>query len=140
MLSALSVVGLARALNPGWTPSGRPVYFVPVVTALLAGQLLIYLVQETFELASLGTAPSAALLAWGVAGQAPIALLAAAAVRWLSQCFEPALRALGVEFSNAFAAAPDASEAVPSATGAVLVSARVALLPALRAPPPSLTR
>jgi len=94
VLGALLVVVLAHLLNPGLARRGRPARLAPLLVALLTVQLLIYLFQETAELAHVGRLPSTGLLLWGVAGQLPVALVAALALRWLSVRFEPALRAL----------------------------------------------
>jgi hypothetical protein len=136
LLAALGVVGLARLLNPGWRATGRMVALPPLLATLLTVQLLVYLVQETVEQVATGSAPSAGLLAWAVAGQAPIALIAAAALHWLSQRVEPALRALALAFSMGPAATPAATEVLRPMPLEALPAASDARLPALRAPPP----
>jgi hypothetical protein len=101
LLAALLVVAAARLLNPGWRRSGVAASFVPLLLALGAGQLLIYLGQETVELAISARAPAPNLVLFGLAGQAPVALLAALTLRWLSERMEPALRALRLQRSLA---------------------------------------
>jgi hypothetical protein len=99
VLAALLVIGAGRLVKPGWSRSGDAVSLLPLLLALGAGQLLVYLFQETLELAVAGREPSLSLVLWGLAGQAPIATLAALALRWLSQRLEPALRALAFRHS-----------------------------------------
>lgn len=110
LLAAFLLVGLGRLLDPGWRRQGAPVALAPLLIALLSCQLLVFICQETLELATVGRAPSLLLLAWGVAGQAPVALLAALALRWLSQRLRPALRALRMQRAAAVLWAPLASE------------------------------
>ena len=94
LLAALLVVSLGRLLNPGWVRRGRPVSIWPLLAALLSTQLVVFIFQETVELATVGQSPSGALAWWALAGQVPVALVAAFTLRWLSQRLEPALRAL----------------------------------------------
>jgi hypothetical protein len=140
VLGVLVVVGLARMLNPGYRAGGRAVAFLPVLTALLAAQLLVFVFQETIELASVGQAPGAALLGFGAAGQAPVALSAAVAIRWLSQRLEPALRALALTLADAACAAPSPATEVRPATVAQALSSSFGAEPAPRSPPPQLGR
>jgi hypothetical protein len=140
VLGVLVVVALARTLNPGLRASGRPVAILPVLMALLTAQLLVFVVQETVELASVGQAPTAALLAWGVAGQAPVALLAALAIRWLSQRLEPALRALALTLASSAPATRLRAARFRPGTAVGTVSAAFAAEPTPRGPPPRLGR
>ena len=89
LLGAVVAVAAARRL------AGRPLRRRPgwplawLVLALAATQLEIYFVQELLEGSS-----SYAAARYGLAGQLPVAVAAALALRWLSSCLGPALRVL----------------------------------------------
>ncbi|HEV2954337.1 MAG TPA: hypothetical protein VG015_09615 [Candidatus Dormibacteraeota bacterium] len=95
ILACAVALGLGRALlgrTSAWrsTP-GLPLG--PLLWVLLTIQVEIYLVQEVWEVNASGhllTMPLlASALAWGLAGQAPVALIAALAVHWLSIHLDP---------------------------------------------------
>ena len=90
LLAAVCVLGLGRILlgrGLGLTRTGgRP--FLPLLLVAMVVQLDVYLVQETVEtllahepytFATLGS-----VLAWGLAGQLPVAAASALGLRWLS--------------------------------------------------------
>lgn len=96
-VAGLLVVGLARALSrrrPGQRLAAPSL--LRLLAALFTIQLAAFAAQETLE-ASLAGAPAdsiAVLLLWGGAGQLPVALAAAAGLRWLAIRFEPAVERL----------------------------------------------
>jgi hypothetical protein len=98
MLVSLLVVGLARFMvgvrNERVPGAGRPV--LPLLLLLLGAQLAIYSGQELLEFSLAGfAAPSpGVILGWGLAGQLPIAILAAFGLSWLSTRVERAVRRL----------------------------------------------
>ena len=103
-LTALFLIGLARVLSglsirPGSAPS-----YARLVAALFTVQLLFFAAQEMSEAWVGGTkvASVADLLLWGTFGQLPVALIAAAGLRWLLARFESALH----EIRIALAAVP----------------------------------
>jgi len=97
-LAALFLIGLARILggrsiSPGSAPS-----YTRLVAALFTVQLLFFAAQEVSE-AWVGGAPVASvadLLLWGTLGQLPVALIAAAGLRWLLARFEAAVREIRI--------------------------------------------
>lgn len=88
-LLALLVLGLGRlALGHALGRARRPGPPLLLLFAVVAAvQMLIYAAQETAEMALdrsvLDAAALASMLVWGAAGQLPLALLAAMALRWL---------------------------------------------------------
>lgn len=92
---ALIAVGAARVvagrkLGPTQAPS-----FLRLVAMLFCLQLACFVVQETVEMAAGAPSTTApALLLWGTAGQLPVAVLAALALRWLAVRVGPALARL----------------------------------------------
>jgi hypothetical protein len=88
LLGVLLLVGLGRMMvglrNDRMREGGWPL--LPLLALLLAFQLAIYAEQELAETSIRGlSAPGpGALLGWGLAGQLPVAALAALAVSWLS--------------------------------------------------------
>jgi hypothetical protein len=96
VLAALMVVAAARAVGTGRhaaiiRPAGGSL--LDLAAALFAAQLATYLVQETVEAAAAGVGlPSPGdLVLWGSAGQLPVAVLAAVALRWLTGSVEAAV-------------------------------------------------
>jgi hypothetical protein len=91
-LTGVFAIGLARIV------SGRPVrsdsapQYLRVLAALYTVQLTIFAGQEVAEalVAGLPVGSPADLLLWGTLGQLPVALVAAAGLRWLLARFEPA--------------------------------------------------
>ena len=96
LLSSLLVVAAARIVagrrvQPGTSPS-----FVRQLAVLYTIQLACFAGQETAEALLGGTHASSAplLILWGTAGQLPVAVAAALALRWLDLRLEPALAVL----------------------------------------------
>jgi len=96
LLSSLLVVAAARIVagrrvQPGTSPS-----FVRQLAVLYTIQLACFAGQETAEALLGGTRASSAplLILWGTAGQLPVAVAAALALRWLDLRLEPALAVL----------------------------------------------
>lgn len=97
LLAAVCVLGLGRILlgrGLGLTRTGgQP--FLPLLLVALVVQLDVYLVQETVETLlahepyTFATLCSA--LAWGLAGQLPVAAASAFGLRWLSFRLEAAI-------------------------------------------------
>ena len=89
---ALIAIGFARVVS-GRKLDGSPApSFLRLVAMLFCLQLTCFMVQETIEMAA-GAPPSSApsLLLWGTAGQLPVALVAALALRWLAVRIGPAV-------------------------------------------------
>jgi hypothetical protein len=99
VLASLLVIGAARLAAGGRVRAvaGAPSY-VSLLGALFTIQLVIFGLQETVEAlaagATVATAPH--LLLMGSAGQLPVALLAALALKWLLVRFESAITELRV--------------------------------------------
>jgi hypothetical protein len=100
LLAALVFGGLGRValsrgmgLNPR---SGQPPLAMFVVAA--AVQLAVYVLQETVETLLIGRSLDVwwlvQMLAWGMAGQVPIAMLAAVGMTWLSIRFDAGVSTL----------------------------------------------
>jgi hypothetical protein len=98
LLALLLLLGVARFMvgmrNDRVPEGGWPV--APLLLTLLAAQLAIFAGQERAEawLAALPPAPAGHLLAWGIAGQLPIAVLAALGLSWISARVRRAVRRL----------------------------------------------
>jgi hypothetical protein len=101
---------------------------VPVrrlLPVLLALQLAVYLTQETSEALASGHLVTMqwliATLAWGLAGQAPVALLAALALSWLSARLDRAIAAIrgAAQAARSFTPAPADQLAAGHATTSV---------------------
>lgn len=92
-LAGLFAIGLARVLG------GRPVrrdsapQYLRLLAAVYTMQLTVFAGQEAAEalIAGLPTGSVADLLLWGTLGQLPVALVAAAGLRWLLVRFEAAV-------------------------------------------------
>jgi hypothetical protein len=114
MLVALALVGFARLA------AGRPIRgddappFVRLLAILFSLQLTFFVVQEVLESAVTGgTAGSpAVLLLWGTAGQLPVAVVGALALRWLLVRVAPALDQLSLRVDLAWRPAPFAAAPV----------------------------
>jgi hypothetical protein len=98
LLALLLLLGVARFMvglrNDRVPEGGWPVG--PLLLTLLGAQLAIFAGQEVAEasLAALPAAPAGHLLMWGVAGQLPVALLAAFGLSWISARVRRAVRRL----------------------------------------------
>lgn len=143
-LGALFLIGLARIL------SGRSIirtdstpHYARLVATLFTVQLLLFAAQEVSE-AWVGGTPVASvadLLLWGTLGQLPVAVIAAAGLRWMLARFESAIQ----EIRIALAAVPSSVAPVAVAALAWSQSNRNLLLRPVagaslskRGPPPSL--
>jgi len=97
LLAALLLIGAGRVLvGERFGYERRPgLAFPDLALACFCFQLDVYVVQEVVEAVVGGQALSAQLLAavcaWGLVGQGPLALLAALALHWLSIELEPVL-------------------------------------------------
>ena len=89
LLAGLITVAAARRLNGGAPRAGGGWPLAWILLALTAAQLEIYFVQELLEGSS-----SVDAARYGLAGQLPVALVAALALRHLSARLGPALRVL----------------------------------------------
>lgn len=99
LLGGLLVIGLARFMvglrNERIPEGGWPV--LPLLLLLLGAQLTAFAGQELLEAWVNGAAAPAAttLVGWGVAGQLPVALLAAFSLSWISARVQSALHRIG---------------------------------------------
>jgi hypothetical protein len=114
VLAAVFVVGLARVL--GGRPMRRhsaPAY-VRVVAALFTIQLVAFAGQEVVEALAAGMPVDSAahLLLWGTLGQLPVALVAAAGLRWLLARFESAVNQIRIALASIPRQVPPAAVAV----------------------------
>ena len=98
VLAAVFVAGLARLLGgrpiqPGSAPS-----YLRLVAILYTVQLVCFGTQEVGESLAAGLRVDSAthLLLWGTLGQLPVALVAAAGLRWLLARFEKAVAQIQV--------------------------------------------
>jgi hypothetical protein len=142
-LTALFLIGLARILSGLSIRPGSAPHYARLVATLFTAQLLFFAAQEMSEAWVGGTtvASVADLLLWGTLGQLPVALIAAAGLRWLLARFESAVH----EIRIALAAAPSPVAFValvalvrnPADRNLLLVPAAGASL-AKRGPPSSL--
>jgi hypothetical protein len=98
VLAGLFVVGLARILSGrSIRPDSAP-NLLRLVAVLYTLQLAWFAGQEVGEalLAGMPVDSVAHLLLWGTLGQLPVAVIAAASMRWLVARFESALTEIGV--------------------------------------------
>jgi hypothetical protein len=104
VLSAMFVIGLGRILSGRPIRRGSAPHYLRLVAVLYTVQLATFAAQEMVEslLAGAPAASAAALLLWGTLGQLPVAVIAAAGLRWLFVRFDPALG----QIRTALAAAP----------------------------------
>jgi len=92
-LASLFVIGLARVLGPRTVQPGSAPAYLRLVAILYTVQLAAFAGQEVGEamVAGLSVDSAAHLLLWGTLGQLPVALVAAAGLRWLLSRFENAV-------------------------------------------------
>ena len=98
LIGALLLIGLARVVALGHRArilSGPS--FINLLAALFTLQLALFAGQEVTEHLIAGLPPDSAshLLLWGMAGQLPVAVIGASALRWLGTRVEAALVELG---------------------------------------------
>ena len=103
VLVALCVIGAARVarlgravLPPSPAPQLRRIPVLDATAFLFVLQLAVYLAQETVEAVWAGSSRPgfADLMLWGSLGQVPAAIVAGAALSWLSIQFEAAVEEL----------------------------------------------
>lgn len=103
VLAALCVIGAARVARLGTAvlptapaPQLRRIPVLDAIAFLFVLQLAVYLAQETVEAVWAGSSRPAlaALLLWGSLGQVPAAIVAGAALSWLSVHFDAAVEEL----------------------------------------------
>jgi hypothetical protein len=116
------VVGAARLIAGRRIAQEGSPPFVRLLAALYTIQLASFGAQETIEAIAGGGQLSSvpALLLWGTAGQLPVAIGAALALRWLGARWRPALAAIAAPvascsqrfvFATELVAAPQAGDA-----------------------------
>ncbi len=102
VLGSLLVIGIAR-LFPGRSVvvTSRGPTYISLLAALFTVQLVCFIAQETIESLAAGEAvPSALnLILLGSAGQLPVAIFAALAVKWLAVRVDAALVTLRAELA-----------------------------------------
>ena len=98
VLAGMFVIGLARilsgrAIRPDSAPS-----FLRLVAVLYSVQLACFAGQEVGEALVAGTPVISVsdVLLWGTLGQLPVAVLAAAGLRWILVRFESAIAEIGI--------------------------------------------
>lgn len=92
VLLALIAIAFARLVAGRKLDAEPAPSFLRLVAMLFCLQLTCFMVQETVEMAAGVPATSApSLLLWGTAGQLPVALLAALALRWVAMRLGPAM-------------------------------------------------
>ena len=101
-VAALLIVALARIIGSRARPESAPSY-LRILAILFTIQLAAFAAQETMESLLSGSATSVPLvLVWGTAGQLPVALVAAVALRWLLARIGPAAAQLVLQLEPAF--------------------------------------
>jgi hypothetical protein len=98
VLAAGFVIGLARVLGGRPVQRGSSPAFLRLVATLFTIQLAAFAAQEVGEamVAGVGADSAAHLVLWGTLGQLPVALVAAAGLRWLLARFEDAVTQLRI--------------------------------------------
>ncbi len=98
VLAGLFVVGLARILSGRSIRPGSAPNLLRLVAVLYTLQLACFAGQEVGEALLAGTPVDsvAHLLLWGTLGQLPVAVIAAASLRWLLARFESAITEIRV--------------------------------------------
>lgn len=147
VLATLAAIGLARLLRarrsaPGTLP--RPAPLGELIAVLVPLQVAIFVAQETVELTlagqlnGVGDVP----ILWGLAGQLPVACLAALFLHWGSIAVPSAMRRLSLWLEPIAAAPPlpalvaaPAAHALPLATSVERSMARRKRGPPLRSRP-----
>lgn len=129
LLAALAIVGGARRLS-GAPLRGRGWPLGWLFLGLAGLQLELYLAQELLEGA---TTIDVALR--GLAGQLPVAAVAAVALRWLSVRLGPAVRRLRRPVTAALAQLAPVPSAAPPTLAGVFLPVRLSPATPSRAPP-----
>jgi hypothetical protein len=129
LLAALAIVGAAKRLSGGEL-RGRGWPLGWLFLGLGALQLELYLTQELVE-----GATTVDVAVRGLAGQLPVAAVAAIAVRWLSVRLGPAVRRLRRPISAALAQLVPTPEAAPPTFAGAFLPGRLSRQGPSRAPP-----
>jgi hypothetical protein len=141
LLAALLVIGAGRVAGRRRLDGATSPSLLRLLAVIFSLQLACFVMQENAE-AMLGggrLSSVATLLLWGAAGQLPVALIAALALRWLGTRFGPAFAAIRSRFTRA-RPRPAFALAVPAwplAVDVVSGPARIAFSVSRRGPPPS---
>jgi hypothetical protein len=95
------VIGLARVLGRPVRRGSAPAY-LRLVATLFTVQLALFAAQEVGEATVAGLAADSAahLVLWGTLGQLPVALVAAAGLRWLLARFDDAVRQIRLSLAS----------------------------------------
>ena len=101
-LAAVLVIGLARVLGGRAVRPGSAPAYPRLVALLFTIQLASFAAQEVGEgiVAGVGAGSAAHLLLWGTLGQLPVALIAAAGLRWLLARFESAVTQVRIALAS----------------------------------------
>ena len=101
LLAGLFLVGVARVTAGRRLDRASAPSLVRLLAVLYTVQLAFFGVQETVEALLVGGHPLSAplLILWGTAGQLPVAVAAALALRWLIARMGPAIGVLRVRLS-----------------------------------------
>jgi hypothetical protein len=93
VLAAVFVIGFARLLGGRPVRRGSAPAYLRLVATLFTIQLALFAAQEVGEamVAGLAADSAAHLVLWGTLGQLPVALVAAAGLRWLLARFDEAV-------------------------------------------------
>jgi hypothetical protein len=144
ILASLLLVGIARLL-PGREAVvvGRGPSYLSLLSILFTTQLVCFIAQETVESVTAGQAvPSVLnLIFLGSAGQLPVAILAALALKWLAVRLDAALLTLRAELAVRVESVAPASLLVPRPE-LVSVSALAEICPTayIKRGPPAILR
>lgn len=144
ILASLLLVGIARLL-PGRAAVvvGRGPSYLSLLSILFTTQLVCFIAQETVESVTAGQAvPSVLnLIFLGSAGQLPVAILAALALKWLAVRLDAALLTLRAELAVRVESVAPASLLVPRPE-LVSVSALAEICPTayIKRGPPAILR
>jgi hypothetical protein len=142
LIAGLVLVGFARILSGRRVRSDSEQSYVSVLAILFSLQLATFAVQEITETLVAGSSVMSApdLLLWGTLGQLPVAVIAAAALRWLSARVESAVGLLrdAVRVALPIQPTPQAIAIHVAPDVALLKSRSARFLLALRGPPASL--
>ncbi len=142
LLGGLALVGLARLMSGRRVRSDSEPSYVSMLAVLFSLQLATFAAQEITEalVTGVSTGSAADLLLWGTLGQLPVAVIAAAALRWLSARIESAVGLLRDAVRVALPMQPTPPAVTLRAVPYVAVpkSRFARFLPAQRGPPSSL--
>ena len=142
VIAAMFVIGLGRILGGRPIRRGSAPNYLRLVAVLYTVQLATFAAQEMVEslLAGAPAASEAALLLWGTLGQLPVAVIAAAGLRWLLIRFDSAIGEIRIALAAAPREFPWASIAIPlwgRACKKLILSSVAGASLVKRGPPPS---